>query len=139
MRAVLRLVVNFLLTGLLMMLFQGIGWVKIGPDITLFPSPLLNQLILSGVVGFIFLLGILGLDLLVALLVLSSCGLGCWLQVVKLIFLGPVGLYVVIHVLPGWMIVTASSWQMIVMGLAISLVRWHAETKTTRTVRLRIS
>lgn len=121
----MRHVANFFITGFLIWVFQLIGWVTINQNLAPFQTPFWNQILIAGIVGLIFTVGMWLLDLVVGLLVVGSCGLGCPLLIVKLAFIGPVGFWVVFQVIPGWVTMHATTVQIVIMGLMISLIRWH--------------
>jgi len=119
----MRHVLNFFITGGLIWIFQLIGWIAVQADIAPFASVIANQLLVAGIIGLIFTLGMWALNLVYILLVFASCGLAALLWPIKMLFIGPIGFYAVVQVLPGWINVTATPLQIIIMGLIISIIR----------------
>ncbi len=53
----MRHLINFFITGFVMLVFQWIGWIRIVADVAPFTSPFANQLVVAGIVGLIFTVG----------------------------------------------------------------------------------
>lgn len=119
----MRHLINFFITGFIVMVFQWIGWIQIHTDLAPFTSPILNQLIIAGIVGLIFTVGMWLAKLVFTLIIVGTLGIGCVLLPVYLAFIGPVGFLLVMKVLPGWVTLNADVWQIILMGILIAVVR----------------
>lgn len=119
----MRHIVNFFITGFLMMIFQWIGWITITQELAPFSASFLNQLIVAGIVGLIFTVGMWLATLAFTLGVALTCGIGCLFLPVYYLFLGPVGFWMVVQVLPGWVSIKAEIWQIVLMGFLIAIIR----------------
>ncbi|MDP3917603.1 MAG: hypothetical protein Q8Q30_00290 [Candidatus Woesebacteria bacterium] len=128
----MRHIINFFITGAIVWLFQAIGWISITQTMSVFDANWANQLLVAGVVGFIFTVGLWLADLVFAFVVIGSCGIGCFLYPVYLAVLGPVGFWAIGKLLPGWMTLNVNNiWQVILMGVVVSIVRIHAKRSSS--------
>jgi len=119
----MRHLINFVISAFCLMIFQWIGWITIVKTIAPTGSHLVNQLLVAGIVGFIFTVGLWIADWLFVTIVVVTCGLGCILFPVYYGLLGFAGFYAVKVLLPGWVTVNANIWQIILMGLLIAMMR----------------
>lgn len=127
----MRHIVNFFITAALVWIFQTIGWVHVEKGMSLFEATWTNQLVVAGVIGFIFTIGLWLADLVFGLVVVGTCGIGCFLYPVYLALLGPAGFWAVSKILPGWISLSATTWQIILMGILISFIRIHARRSSS--------
>lgn len=127
----MRHLINFFITGFVVWIFELIGWIHVNQQLAPFETPFWNQILVAGIVGLIFTVGLWILDLVFALVVVGSCGIGCVLFPVYLAFMGPVGFWLVMQILPGWVTVNANIWQIILMGVLISWIRVHAASSSS--------
>lgn len=127
----MRHLINFFITGFLMLVFQWIGWIKIAQELAPFSNPFANQLIVAGIVGLIFTVGMWLANLVFTLVVVGTCGLGCLLLPVYYLVLGPVGFWMVMKILPGWVSLNAETWQIVLMGILIAAIRIGAPKTST--------
>lgn len=129
----MRNIVNFFVSGFLVWLFQLIGWLRIDQQLAPFETPFWNQILVAGIVGLIFTVALWLLDLVFALLIIGSCGIGCVLFPVYLAFMGPLSFWLVMQILPGWVTINATVWQIILMGILISWIRIHKPSTSSST------
>lgn len=127
----MRHVINFFITGALLWVFQLIGWIQVHQELAPFESELANQILVAGIIGLIFTVGLWLAGLVFGLVVVGTCGTGCFLYPVYLAFLGPVGFWLVAELLPGWIEVSATTWQIILMGILISMIRLHSRSSSS--------
>jgi hypothetical protein len=131
----MKYIINFFITGFLIMFFQWIGWIKIVQDVAPFPNyPFLNQLLVAGIIGLIFTIGLWLAQLVFILVVMGTCGFGCILLPVYYLILGPAGFWAVTKILPNWVNIHATTWQIVIMGLLITFVRIQERVSNTSTI-----
>lgn len=130
-----RHVTNFFITTALVWMFDAMEWIQIKHTLGTFEQSWINELLVAGIVGLIFTIGLWLAGIVFGVVVLGSCGIGCFLYPVYLAFLGPLGFWAVTQLLPGWIVINSTTVQIIVMGLLISFVRIHdRSTSSTTTV-----
>lgn len=129
----MRHVVNFFISAALIWMFQLIGWLNIQSSVAPFEDVIMNQLLVSGIIGLMFTIFFWIAQFVYVLLVLASCGLGLILFPVYYGVLGYLGFRFIDVVLPGWVVVDANVWIVILMGLMLALLRWHAPSTASTT------
>lgn len=128
----MRHVINFFITGVLMLIFQSVGLITLANDMNVFQDPFANQLLAAGVVGFVFTVGLWIAGMVWGLLVVFTCGVGCLLAPLYYGLLGVAGFWAVGQVLPGWVHMnTTNPWAIALMGIVIAIVRIHAKSTTS--------
>ena len=128
----MRHIINFFISGFLVWIFQQVGWIQqVHQQIAPFESVLANQVLVAGIIGLIFTVGIWLAGLAFGMFVVATVGIGCILYPLYLALLGPVGFWAVAKLLPGWVTVNANTWQIILMGILISWIRIHATSSSS--------
>lgn len=120
------LCVNFLVTGVLLMLFNSFGWISIGNHLQVSESNTVNAFATAILAGAIFNIALYILAKIYVLIVLGTLGLGLLLLPVWIVAAGPLALWVITQVLPGWITFNVGFLETVLIGIAICLIRWHA-------------
>ncbi|SRR5712691_177334 len=125
----LRIVLNFLISILVMLGLNYIGWVHLDPSIK---APTLEDtLIVAAIIVVIFAILKNIADFLFTLFTIASCGLGCLLYPIYSIVIGLVVLYVVAALAPNYLSVTSNLLLGILAGLVLGIVQIPAPQKRT--------
>lgn len=127
----MRHIMNFFITGFLVWIFQQMGWIQVHNQIAPFEDAFSNQVLVSGIVGLIFTIGLWLAHLVFGLFVVFTLGLGCLLYPIYLLLLGQVGFWALDKLLPGWVNIEASYWQVVVMGVLIAWIRIHPPSSSS--------
>src|SRR3989338_1395053 len=115
----MRHIINFFITGGLVWIFQQIGWIQVHQQIAPFESAFANQVLVSGIVGLIFTIGLWLAGVVFALVVVATCGIGCILYPIYLAVLGPVGFWALAKLLPGLVTIDSNTFHIIFFFILI--------------------
>ncbi len=129
----MRFLANFIIRSVLLIIFQAFGWLVIGKTVVLFAVPLLDTLLVAGILGLAFSIAISLIGTVVALLAAGfgaylggvDGASGCAIVAIALVALvaGPLALPLVAAIFPGWLSITSGSFVICVMGWALLLIR----------------
>ena len=122
-KSIARIILNFVLSGLLVLVFSGFGWIKIEEVPQYVGSQQLNSLVVAGIIALvIFLVGeIVGLLYRIAKKLLFFAG--CVVTIVYVVVGGYIKLYIASLILGGWFTYTNELIPVIIISLLIGLIR----------------
>jgi hypothetical protein len=123
MKTFLRLFVNFVATGVVILIFSHIGWITFENPPVIISDPALNNILIAGIIGFImFIIGELA-GIGYGALVIMSCGVACLLFPIFSLLSGLIKLYGTRLILPEWFTFEAVWWKALVISIAVGMFR----------------
>jgi hypothetical protein len=120
---------NFILSGLMILIFQHYGWITINKSFKPTGSDFFNQLVIAGIIGLVFIGALWLVRYAYKNYFQEIFDIDEIFWFLYVIFMGPIGFWFIIKVLPGWITITATSSQIFLMGILIVLIRDHGITK----------
>lgn len=119
----LRLVTNFLLASLLILLFRNAEWITFTNPPGFFDNFVLNDIVTAGVIGFvIFIIGEIA-GIAYQLFLIVTCCVGCLLFPVFSLLVGYAKLIGTQMILEDWFTFDTSVLRVSIISLAIGIIR----------------
>jgi hypothetical protein len=129
---VARWIVNFLMGGIWVLVFNALGWITLSAQPHTVADPALGHLLDAALIGFVIALaGEVG-SFLYVLFVVATLGLGCLLLPFYWLLIGYFKLWLAAAVLPGWFDHTHNLLFVIIMSWILGASRWHSARELQR-------
>lgn len=124
MSTIIRLFINFLLSGLLILIFRSLGWIEILSPPEFSPDVYANDVITAGIIGLV--LFIVGELLGVAYKVIKKVFFifGCVIAFIYFFISGYLKLWIAAMILMDWFDYTKELLPVIIISFFIGFVRW---------------
>ncbi|MFC1780514.1 hypothetical protein ACFLY9_02370 [Patescibacteria group bacterium] len=123
MKTLIRLLINFVATAVIILIFRHIGWLEFIDPPQIMTDPALNDILIAGIIGFIFfIIGELT-GIAFGALIVMTCGVGCLLYPIFGLLSGLIKLYGTQFVLPTWFTFDAIWWKALIISFSIGLFR----------------
>lgn len=123
MKTLIRLLINFIATAVVILIFRRIGWITFTEPPQIISDPTLNDIVIAGIIGFImFIIGELA-GIGYGALVIVTCGVGCLLYPIFGLLSGLIKLYGTQLILPTWFTFEAIWWKALIISICIGLFR----------------
>lgn len=123
MNTAVRLIINFLVSGIILLFFRHFGWITFTDVPGIVGDPALNDILVAGVIAFIvFVIGELA-GLAFGAFAFLTCGIGCLLYPVFAILLGYIKLIGAQIILPNWFTFDAVWWKVTIISIAVGMFR----------------
>ncbi len=136
MKKLLRIVVDVIIAGALILLFQVFGWLKITHKLDIFEAERWNAFFVACLVGLIFTIVLALAEWLAGLFAIATFGLGCGVMLLILFLAGPIGFWGITKLTPGWIDLSGTSlFLKLLMGWILAFIRVPS-IKVTRKTRI---
>ena len=123
MRTLIRLLINFLLIAVVILIFRHFGWIDFLNPPEIVNDQTLNDIILAGVIGFLmFIIGEIA-GVAFTIFAVMTCGIGCLLYPIFLFLLGYIKLIGTQLILTNWFVYDPIWWKVIIMSIVVGMVR----------------
>lgn len=123
MKPLIRLLINFVATAIIILIFRHFGWITFTNPPQIMTDPTLNDILIAGIIGFIFfVIGELT-GIAFGALIILTCGVGCLLYPIFGILSGLIKLYGTQFVLPTWFEFDPIWWKALIISFAIGMFR----------------
>ncbi len=122
MNSFLRLLINFLLASILILVFKKFTWIELLNPPSPVADPAMNVMLVSGIIGSLaFMIGEI-IDFLFKLLKTVTLGIIGWLLPISIIT-GFLKLYFASYILTGWFSYSSSLIPLIFMSFLLGIIR----------------
>jgi hypothetical protein len=123
MKPLIRLLINFVATAVIILIFRHFGWITFTDPPQILVDPALNDILIAGIIGFIFfIIGELT-GIAFGALIILTCGVGCLLYPIFGILSGLIKLYGTQFVLPTWFEFDEIWWKALIISFAVGMFR----------------
>jgi len=123
MNSFIRLLINLTATAVIILLFRHIGWIEFVKPPELITDPVLNDILIAGIIGFIiFIIGEIA-GIAYGTFVILTCGLACLVYPIFCLILGYMKLYGTQLILIDWFDFDHIWWKATIISFAIGLFR----------------
>lgn len=131
---VIRLTINFIISAVVIMVFRNIDWIRFDSPPHFSNDVLTNDLIVSGIIGFvIFLIGEVA-GAAFQLFVVLTCGTGCLLYPVFVMLLGYIKLVGAQFILQDWFSFDNTFIKVVIISIAVGIFRIPSFKKAKKIV-----
>ncbi len=123
MNTITRLIINFLLAAIVVLIFRNISWLKFTNPPTFIEDEFFNDMIIAGIIGFvIFIIGEIA-NLGFKFIIVATCGLGCLLYPFFALISGYIKLFGTQYILTDCFTFDANLLKVSVISFAIGIAR----------------
>jgi hypothetical protein len=123
MNHLIRLIINFTIIAVTILLFRHLGWISLTNPPDLIADQTVNDILIAGIIGLIiFIIGEIA-GVLFTILIVVTCGLGCLLYPIYGMLLGYIKLYGTQYILTDWFIFERDILKVVIMSIAVGLIR----------------
>ncbi len=126
----MRFAINGVISGVILIIFERIGWVEFPALPTVFVDPTLNVLLVAFIIGFLIGVIMTIAGKIFGLFVILTCLTGIILLPIYMAAVGYLSLWVVTLIFPQWItIANLVWWQKLILSLTLGFIRYHEKPK----------
>ena len=126
----MRYLINGVISGVILIVFERIGWVAFPQPLTVFVDQTLNVLLTAFIVGFLVGVIMTIVGKVYGIFVMVTCLTGLIALPFFLAAVGYFSLWIVSLIFPNWVAITTNAWwKSLLLSLALGLIRYHEYKK----------
>jgi len=122
----MKYLVNGLISGIILIVFERIGWIAFPNPPSIFTALTLNILLIAFIVGFLVGVIMTIVGKLYGILVVFTCLIGLIALPFFLAAVGYFSLWIVSKIFPDWISITTGAWwKNLILSLILGWIRYH--------------